>query len=147
MLFPSVLRFITCPALPSPSSLLLSIPSSHPFLPHVDDFIVWSLIHSLPLTHTHSLTHPSVRASIHRYELLTGETPFSDPEMNRTFTKIAHANHSLKNAFGGIPSYAKDLIKKLLTTTPSLRLGMLGGYIVFVICVCVCVLFVVCCLS
>eukprot|EP00941_MAST-03F_sp_MAST-3F-sp1_P003558 g3558.t1 len=60
------------------------------------------------------------------YELLCGGTPFADSDQSKIFMKIVHSQRCLQIP-NGFPRDCKDLILKLLTPNPTLRLGVLRG--------------------
>jgi cGMP-dependent protein kinase len=60
------------------------------------------------------------------YELLVGTTPFQDQQQPKIFEKIIHCDKHLCFPDDFDPE-AQDLIKRLLTPNPSLRLGSLAG--------------------
>lgn len=59
------------------------------------------------------------------YELLHGEPPFAADEQMETYRNIrAHRMHPMRSSTSGP---ARDLIRRLLSPSPSMRLGMLRG--------------------
>ncbi|KAG5180035.1 putative cGMP-dependent protein kinase [Tribonema minus] len=60
------------------------------------------------------------------YELLLGRTPFTDPRQAEIFKKAIRSDRFLAFPIGFDPQ-AEDLIRKLLTPSPTFRLGNLNG--------------------
>ena len=60
------------------------------------------------------------------YELLVGTTPFQDQQQPKIFEKIIHCDKHLHFP-EDFDEDAKDLIRRLLTPNPALRLGALAG--------------------
>jgi cGMP-dependent protein kinase len=60
------------------------------------------------------------------YELLVGTTPFQDQQQPKIFEKIIHCDKHLHFP-EDFDVDARDLIKRLLTPNPALRLGALAG--------------------
>jgi serine/threonine protein kinase len=60
------------------------------------------------------------------YELLVGKTPFADPRQAEIFKKAIRSDTSLQFPSGFDPG-AVDLVRKLLKSNPSYRLGNLSG--------------------
>ena len=58
------------------------------------------------------------------YEMLHGEPPFVEDDQMATFKRIAALDYKVRSH---VPAEAKDLIKRLLQTNPSKRIGMLSG--------------------
>ena len=58
------------------------------------------------------------------YEMLHGEPPFVEDDQMATFKRIAALDYKIRSH---VPPEAKDLIKRMLLTNPSKRIGMLSG--------------------
>jgi len=66
------------------------------------------------------------------FELLTGIPPFNDDTADRVFENILTG--AIPWPASGISDEAKDLISKLLTVNPSLRLGSNGMWLCVIHC-------------
>jgi len=58
------------------------------------------------------------------YELLHGEPPFASNDQYATFRKISSGQYTVSRR---VSSSARELIRRLLTPNPAMRLGMLKG--------------------
>jgi len=73
--------------------------------------------------HTHCVDYWAFGCLV--YELLTNDTPFSDPQQSRIFKKIVNSDRLMPHMFArGFPSKARNLIEQLLVPIPAMRLGM-----------------------